>query len=316
MHKLQHSTQLNQMTTNNQLDGAAGIGAPLYVPATRHDLANICNGTKFPFVRSVILCLEDAIHKNDLPLALENISSLCSSKIQPKCQIFVRVANPEILATVCNFPGSEKISGFVLPKITAGNFRDYTSSIPQSSQYALMPTLETREVFSPEQMTHLRDELLACHLEILCLRIGGNDLLNCLGIRRPTGATIYQTPLALVIHQLITTFRPHDFLLSAPVYDNISCVSTLKAEAGIDAGNGLVCKAAVHPTQVTEIELQYRVTAEEADLAAKILKPDAPAVFGCQGQMCEPSTQLRWAESIQTRQKNYGLVSEKNAADS
>ena len=148
MHKLQHSTQLNQMTTNNQLDGAAGIGAPLYVPATRHDLANICNGTKFPFVRSVILCLEDAIHKNDLPLALENISSLCSSKIQPKCQIFVRVANPEILATVCNFPGSEKISGFVLPKITAGNFTDYTSSIPQSSQYALMPTLETREVFS------------------------------------------------------------------------------------------------------------------------------------------------------------------------
>ena len=29
----------------------------------------------------------------------------------------------------------------------------------------------------------------------LCLRIGGNDLLNLLGIRQARGATVYDTPL-------------------------------------------------------------------------------------------------------------------------
>ena len=47
------------MTTHLQL------GASLYVPATRDDLPAIAAGRKFPQLRSVIFCLEDAIREED-----------------------------------------------------------------------------------------------------------------------------------------------------------------------------------------------------------------------------------------------------------
>lgn len=294
------------MSTTTLLQQATEIGSPLYVPAVRKDLKQICSGERFPFLQSVILCLEDAIHKHDLPDALSNISALISSTDKLKCKIFVRVANPDVLSTVCSYEGAEQLCGFVLPKINATNFTEYTSAIPPQSRYALMPTLETRDVFSSDQMRRLRDTLITSHHDILCLRIGGNDLLNCLGVRRAANKTIYQTPLSATIYRLLAEYHPFGFLLSAPVYDNLTDALTLRAEAALDSENGLLCKAAVHPSQVKEIELQYRVTQTDVEIAERILEPDAPAVFGCQGQMCEPSTQSRWAQVIQARYQRYG----------
>ena len=59
----------------------------------------------------------------------------------------------------------------------------------------------------------------AWRARILVLRIGGNDLLNLLGLRRQRGHTLYETPLGAVIARLVTTFKPHGFRLSAPVFE-------------------------------------------------------------------------------------------------
>jgi citrate lyase beta subunit len=40
------------------------------------------------------------------------------------------------------------------------------------------------------------------------LRIGGNDLMKLIGIRRPRDRTIYQTPIGYVIANLVTIFKP------------------------------------------------------------------------------------------------------------
>jgi hypothetical protein len=37
------------------------LGGSLYVPATHRDVLNIANGLKWPELRSVIFCTEDAI---------------------------------------------------------------------------------------------------------------------------------------------------------------------------------------------------------------------------------------------------------------
>lgn len=69
-----------------------------------------------------------------------------------------------------------------------------------------MPTLETKDVFDFNAMTELRQGLLQDGIaqRILMLRIGGNDLMNLLGIRRPRSLTLYETPIGNVIAQLVT----------------------------------------------------------------------------------------------------------------
>ena len=51
------------------------LGASLYVPATRADLTAIGNHVKYPGLRSVIFCTEDAIRPDDVPRALNNLEA-------------------------------------------------------------------------------------------------------------------------------------------------------------------------------------------------------------------------------------------------
>ena len=52
---------------------------------------------------------------------------------------------------------------------------------------------------------------IRAELEAAGQPIGGNDLLNLLGLRRQRGHTLYETPLGAVIARLVTTFKPHGF---------------------------------------------------------------------------------------------------------
>jgi len=284
------------------------LGASLYVPATHKDLQQIANGALLGDVRSLIFCTEDAVADSELGYALFNLSlALQQMTLRPGQDRFVRVRSPDILKRVLDMPGADKLSGFVLPKITRHNFDAYFQQI-RGTQHKLMPTLETAEVFDESEMKLFRQCLQApdVHEHILALRIGGNDLLALLGIRRPRSMTIYRTPLGPVIARLVTTFLPYGFALTAPVFEHLDNPALLAQEVHEDLAHGLVGKTAIHPSQVALIEQHYRVQHRDVEAALRIMDGASPAVFKMNDSMCEVATHRAWAHGVLEQARVFG----------
>lgn len=291
---------------------AAMLGATLYVPATRGDLIGIAIGARYPDLRSVVFDLEDAVLERDTGHALANIAALLRQMAPVRAhhpdgpRLFIRPRNAEMLARLTHLPGVQAIDGFVIPKATADVLPAYIAAMPHP-QHSLMPTIETREAFDPAEMRRLREQLIALHHRVLCIRIGGNDLLQTLGARRSRVRTAYDGPLGNIIAVLVSAFVPWGFAMSAPVLENFSDEALLQAEIDRDLEHGLMTKTAIHPAQVAMIHQAYRV--EPADLATAhaILDEAAPAVFADAGTMCEPATHRGWAAVIARRAALYGV---------
>ncbi|MBK1695327.1 ATP-binding protein [Chromatium weissei] len=278
------------------------LGASLYVPATHHDLLNIANGTRWPALRSVIFCTEDAVAETALETAIENLRKALAQMTTTCAMLrFIRARNPDILMQLLTLPGIEKINGFVFPKFDLSN-ADVYMNLLTDSKYLCMPTLETRDVFETAKLITLRNHLLGCHYQhrILALRIGGNDLLSLLGIRRPLDRTIYCTPLGHTIAQIVTVFKPFGFQITAPVFEHLNCSEILQEELSEDIAHGLCGKTAIHPNQIPMIEKSFRVIPTDLEAAHRILNDDR-AVFQFNGSMCEVATHRIWAQHILER---------------
>ncbi|MCI0462539.1 MAG: HpcH/HpaI aldolase/citrate lyase family protein [Gemmataceae bacterium] len=289
------------------------LGASLYVPATHPDLLPIGNREKYPQLRSVIFCTEDAVRADDVPRALANLGAALP-RFEPASLLrYVRVRNPAVLRSLLGLTEVGRLDGFVLPKVTAANLDDYFRAFADTDPFEVMVTLETVEVFDTARMAELRD--LLCRPEhrrrILSLRVGGNDLFNLLGLRRPRGRSIYSTPLRLTIANLVTTFRPHGFNLAAPVFEYLDRGDVLAREVRHDLAMGLFGKSAIHPQQVPLIESAYRVTPAELEMAERVLAWDAPPVFRLHDAMCEPATHRTWALLTRERAQLYGIADRK-----
>jgi citrate lyase beta subunit len=285
------------------------LGASLYVPATHKDLGLIANGELLGELRSVIFCTEDAVAEHDLEHALCQLSmALQAMPLRPGVDRFVRVRSPDIMKQVLKMPGSEKLTGFVLPKTTRRNFDSYFRQI-RKTHHLLMPTLETAEVFDEMEMKLFRQclERRDVRDHILALRIGGNDLLALLGIRRPRTMTIYRTPLGPIISRLVTIFRPYGFVLTAPVFEHLDNLDLLAREVEEDLAHGMVGKTAIHPDQVPLIERHYRVQRNDMDVALRIMDQKSPAVFRMHDSMCEVATHHAWAHGVVEQAKMFGI---------
>ncbi len=284
------------------------MGASLYVPATHKYLMAVADGERLPHVRSLIFCTEDAVAERDLSWALFNLSVVLNNmQAHTRAERFVRVRNPEVLARVLAMPGADKLSGFVIPKATSSNFELYFRQV-RDTHHMLMPTLETAEVFDDAAMRQFRQllEAPAVHRRILALRIGGNDLLALLGLRRPRGMTIYRTPLGPVIARLAITFRPYGFVLTAPVFEHLDLPELLDQEVLEDLAHGMVGKTAIHPSQIALIEQHYRVKPHDLSAARAILDVNAPAVFKMHDSMCEVATHRAWAQRMVEQSDVFG----------
>ena len=287
---------------------AKSMGASLYVPANHKHLMAAANGERLGHVRSLIFCTEDAVADADLSWALFNLSVvLANMHAEVPAERFVRVRNPEVMARVLAMPGADKLTGFVLPKATRYNFEAYFKQV-RSTEHMLMPTLETAEVFNDWEMRQFRKTLEAPGVRprILALRIGGNDLLALLGLRRPRGMTLYRTPLGPVIARLVTTFRPYGFVLTAPVFEHLDLPELLDQEVAEDMAYGMVGKTAIHPSQIALIEQHYRVKPNDLAAARAILDVDSPAVFQMHNSMCEVATHRAWAERMIEQSNVFG----------
>lgn len=287
------------------------LGASLYVPATRPDLAGIGH-SKLTELTSLIYCTEDAVREADVPRALHNLETMLGKiPLTGGPLRFVRVRNLEVLSLVCAM-NLGPITGLVLPKIHDGNLGEYMRVIERSEQHHLkiIPTLETREALIEHRMALLRDLIFheGWQGRILTIRIGGNDLLNVLGVRRSPGKTLYEGPLERIISMLISIFKPYGLALSSPVYEVYSDQVTLAREVQEDLEYGLCGKTIIHPSQLRTVLDGYRVYESEFLEAQAILDPAAPAVFAMNGRMCEPTTHMRWAADLVARAELYGLL--------
>jgi citrate lyase beta subunit len=287
---------------------AKSMGASLYLPANHKHLMDIADGDRLGHTRSLIFCTEDAVADADLSWALFNLSVvLANMKAETTTERFVRVRNPEVLTRVLAMPGVEKLTGFVIPKCTRHNFDAYFKQV-RGTDHMLMPTLETADVFNDDEMRLFRETLEApgVRSRILALRIGGNDLLALLGLRRPRNMTIYRTPLGPIIARLVTTFRPYGFVLTAPVFEHLDLPDLLDQEVAEDMAYGMVGKTAIHPSQIALIEQHYRVKARDLEAARAILDVDSPAVFKMHNSMCEVATHRAWAQRMVEQSNVFG----------
>lgn len=284
------------------------LGASLYVPTTRQDLLKIADGESLSHLRSVIFCTEDAVAETELSYALFNLSLMLQQMSdKPSLARFVRVRNPYVMKRILKMPGSDKLDGFVLPKATRHNFDAYFQQVCNTN-HKLMPTLETIEVFNESEMLMFRECLERSDVRdrILALRIGGNDLLALLGIRRPRNMTIYRTPLGPVISKLVTIFRPYGFVLTAPVFEHLDNSVLLLQEVEEDLAHGMVGKTAIHPSQVELIEHNYRVKHNDLEVALKVIDKASPPVFRMHDSMCEVATHNIWAKNLVERARIFG----------
>lgn len=294
---------------------AYALGATLYMPATRSDLWAVVSGEKIPQLRSVVICLEDAVAEQDVGLGLQHLQQLLQQLThEPRNAqaplVFVRPRHSRMAAQLADWPMIHQLDGFVLPKFDLDSLLDWQAAIPQN--LLLLPTLETAMVYDSGAMRELREQLLSSKLPVLALRIGGNDLLACLGLRRPPSHTLYQTPLAQVINQLIATFMPHGFALTAPVCEYFEPADLLKTEVELDVQHGLVGKTIIHPCQIGWVHQAFQVDTKDYTAAQAILAPDAKAVFQHDGAMLEPATHRAWAARIVERARYYGVVGHQN----
>lgn len=288
---------------------AIHLGATLYIPAIKHDLAKIANGDKYPQLRSMIFCTEDSIRAKEIDKALVHIQKLLPKIEQNHKLHFIRVRNPQVLKKLLALSNIERITGFVFPKLDNDNVDDYFSLVTGKG-FKNMPTLETKSVFEQTKMACLRDHIITQNYqqEILALRIGGNDLLQHLGLRRSQQKTVYETPLEQVIYQLINTFKPYGFELTAPVFEQLNNPTLLQHETLHDIRCGLIGKTAIHPQQIAKIEACYQVKQDELTVAKAILDENAAAVFKMGGAMCEIATHSVWANSLIKRAQIYGTI--------
>lgn len=296
------------------------LGATLYMPATRADILKIVFGHKIEGLRSLVVCLEDSVSDTDIEQALSNLQELLQSieqvggRPEKAPLLFVRPRNAQMAAELNEWPLIGHVDGFVAPKLNLASLPAWEEAMTRSD-LLLMPTLETADVFDPRAMAELRDALMGpLRDRIIALRIGGNDLMGCLGLRRSPGTSLYSSPMGFVIPMLCGIMGAAGFALTAPVFERMDNFQVLEEELSLDMAHGLVGKTAIHPSQIELIHNALRVSLEDLNSARLILQEEAAAVFKHGGAMCEPATHRSWAKKIMERAEWHGVRTESLSA--
>ncbi|WP_353648770.1 HpcH/HpaI aldolase/citrate lyase family protein [Nakamurella sp. A5-74] len=215
---------------------AHALGATLYVPGTRDDLAEVIERRVAAGVRSMVIDLEDAVRDDDLAQAEDNTVRAIArlSARRAGALLFVRTRVPEQIPQITEHLGKygEALTGFVAPKFTPANAVAYLDATAEAAQRSgsrmfLMPVLETPDLLYRETrepaLQELRDILTRNRDQILCLRLGATDLCGLYGIRRDRDLSIYEVQIvADLIGDLVNHFGRMDgtgHVISGPVWE-------------------------------------------------------------------------------------------------
>jgi citrate lyase beta subunit len=216
---------------------AMALGATLYMPATRPDLASDLTRAARAGVLSTVLCLEDAIAERDLIAAGANLVGQLHAVAAAGAEtpfVFVRVRHPEQVPAIVAALGDEAniLTGFVFPKFTDVSGAAFLDALDDTAtaiglRLLAMPVLETPDVVHRETRADVLlgvSRLLAKHRDsVAAVRIGATDMCGTLGIRRGRDLTIYDVhPIASVISDIVNVFGRTDgsgFVVTGPVWE-------------------------------------------------------------------------------------------------
>lgn len=287
------------------------IGATLYMPVLHPKVREIVLGHAPSPASSIVLCLEDALHESDVERGVAALVSLLGTAPERapgrSPRLFVRPRSYDMATRLRAVRGINRIDGFVAPKIRVETLPDWISLL-SGSDLRLMPTIETAEFFDPSRLVAIRDLINGSGgRQIAAVRLGGNDLLGTMGLRRQRGITSYEGPLGWFLSMAASILISSGVPVAAPVFDVFDDLDTLRREVERDVSMGFISKTAIHPSQVPIIEAAMGVSPEEEVAAKAILQDEARAVFQIGGVMCEPATHAGWARRVQARSAVFGL---------
>ena len=219
---------------------AVALGATLYSPATRPNLAADLTRRRREGVLSSVVCLEDAIADSEVEAGQDNAIRQLRSLAErgaPAPLVFIRVRSCDQIPAIVGGLGDQTsiLTGFVLPKFRPANGAAYLDAVAQASQridrrlYA-MPVLESPEFIHTEtRATTLlaTRELLENYREsVLAIRLGVVDLSSIFALRRPRDLTIYDVRLvADVIADIVNTFGRVDgsgYIVTGGVWEHFA----------------------------------------------------------------------------------------------
>lgn len=283
------------------------LGATLFIPLSHKDLSLILIRQKLTNVRTIVLDTEDGLSANALQHSLKNFQYLLQTLIKNDLIICFRPRDISVLEEVLTYKGIDKIDAFILPKFSLENAQEYLDIFRSNDHLQFMPSIEGDELFDINKLHKLKTALLPLKKQIILIRFGAQDLFSQLSLKRSCEETLYTlSSSALVIANLITTFKPAGFQISGAVYPCYKNSEILSLESSLDIKNGLIGKTVIHPSQIPIVEEQYKVDADEYR-NAKLIIDSCDTIIANDKMMLEPHTDLNWATNIIKRYKIYGL---------
>ncbi|AKH82200.1 ATP/GTP-binding protein [Streptomyces sp. CNQ-509] len=221
---------------------AMALGATLYSPATRSQLARDIRVQAARGVVSMVLCLEDSIADDEVPEAeanvvrqLRELERQGAGSALPLLFVRTREAGqiPDLVARLG--PAARLLSGFVLPKFTAVQGVAFLEAVIKAEQvlppggrrlYA-MPVVESPEVLHLESraaaLRGIARVLEQYRERVLAVRLGVTDFCAAYGLRRSPDMTAYDVQLvAAAIGDVVNVFGRADgsgFTVTGPVWE-------------------------------------------------------------------------------------------------
>ena len=218
---------------------AVALGATLYSPAIRPNLAADIHRRVGEGVTSMVACLEDAIPDAEVARAERNLVTelrRCAARPEALPLLFVRVRTPAQIPMIVSALGEDVgvLSGFVLPKFTDESGPEYLEAVVEASadldhRLFAMPLLESREImFAESRITALHSARRVVDKyrdHVLAVRVGATDLCAAYGLRRSSDMTIYDVRMiADVIADVVNVFGRADngYVVTGPVWEYFS----------------------------------------------------------------------------------------------
>ncbi|WP_416530559.1 HpcH/HpaI aldolase/citrate lyase family protein [Streptomyces coelicoflavus] len=217
---------------------SAALGATLYSPATRPNLADDILKQGARGLVSMVLCLEDSIDDADVPVGESNlVRQLTDLAERPDTDVpllFIRVRTPEQIPDLVRRlgPAVRLLSGFVLPKFTEERGMPFLEALfaaesASGRRLFAMPVLESPDLLYRESRVQTLEGIFRAvdkfRDRVLALRLGVTDFCSSYGLRRGPDMTAYDVQIvASVIADVVNMLARADgtgFTVTGPVWE-------------------------------------------------------------------------------------------------
>lgn len=312
----------------------AGLGAVMYVPAARRDLVGDLLRVRRSGAVAAVLCLEDAIHMDDLPRAEANALACLDAMQAIDADLlpltFLRPRTPDQLVDLAAGAGRTVagLFGYAMPKFDSGNAEDWYAALAKSSELAQEPQV-AMPIVEGERILHREtriDELLSLRQvfsenadRTAAIRLGGTDLCGLLGLRRRPEMSIYDIHVVrgLIADVVNVLGRPQDDLsISGPVWEYFAGDQALQGlieETRIDMVNGLTGKTVIHPGHIRVVNALQAISAEAYHDALQIAgahRDGGVMTSPAANKMNEAGPHRAWAHRTLRRGEMHGVLAE------